>query len=75
MADDADRAADWQEREQALALARHYAHTPTALGTPLTDRAGHRLCLNCGLPIAPARLAVLPGAIRCRDCQSAQEAL
>ncbi|CAP44754.1 hypothetical protein predicted by Glimmer/Critica [Bordetella petrii] len=30
-------------------------------------------CLDCGDAIAPARLAVLPGAARCMDCQTAHE--
>lgn len=44
------------------------------------DEAIHRLetnqygiCTECGTDIAPARLAALPFAERCRDCQERQE--
>jgi len=30
-------------------------------------------CIDCGVDIAPARLAVYPTAVRCVDCQHAHE--
>lgn len=65
--------------EQALAQhlaahrARQHAREAHPLGTPWTDAAGQRLCLDCGEPIDPRRLAALPGCIRCCDCQELVE--
>lgn len=40
----------------------------------LQARPGATECASCGDPIGPARLAALPAAARCTDCQSALEA-
>jgi RNA polymerase-binding transcription factor DksA len=32
------------------------------------------LCCDCGEPVAPERLAAVPGAECCTDCQAAREA-
>lgn len=38
------------------------------------DSGRYGVCTECGCDIAPARLAALPFAERCRDCQENQEA-
>lgn len=37
------------------------------------DRNGRVVCLDCGEPIPPARLAAVPDACRCVECQRAGE--
>lgn len=55
---------DADRREDALAdLRRHRAPLPAATG----------ICRDCGDPIDPERLAALPQATRCIDCQLAAE--
>ena len=55
------------EREGAVA-ARRRAARREALS------AGRPDCADCGAPIAPARLAAVPSAVRCVDCAAAMEA-
>lgn len=54
---------DTDRREAALAARRAAPATPPATG----------ICRDCGDPIDPERLAALPHAIRCLDCQLAAE--
>lgn len=35
---------------------------------------GTPLCADCGVPLLPARLAILPRACRCAECQGRREA-
>jgi RNA polymerase-binding transcription factor DksA len=63
--DDADRAGPLIDLELDTLLAGR---------EPLESRAspgGH--CVDCGDPIDPARLAALPGALRCIDCRRDDE--
>lgn len=55
------------ERERALRAALRPKAPPsvTAMGQP---------CLDCGEPIAPARLRAKPDAVRCTECQGLREA-
>ena len=55
-----------QEAEAAMhdrALAAARPRTGSRIGP------GPGICVECGGPIAPARLAALPGARTCIDCQ------
>jgi len=38
------------------------------------EQGAYGLCSDCGRPIAQARLAALPFAVRCRECQERREA-
>jgi phage/conjugal plasmid C-4 type zinc finger TraR family protein len=59
--DDADRAADYQERLNAQALDAHRSHR---------NRAGHPThCVDCGREIQPVRRSAVPGCTRCVMCQ------
>lgn len=55
-----------EERVRAVALSR--------VRQELQARPGVTECASCGDPIGAARLAALPAATRCTDCQSALEA-
>jgi phage/conjugal plasmid C-4 type zinc finger TraR family protein len=69
MADEADRAGEYEERHRAAAIkaARGYAAVPT----PITDE--HRYCDDCGIMIPEARVRLVPWATRCVDCQELAE--
>lgn len=70
MADDADRAQVIEMAERAEALRR--ARQPAA-ETPRIDALGHRLCVDCAEPIGSLRLAAVPNAVRCTECQIRRE--
>lgn len=53
--------ADWQRRRQVAAA------------LDLISSGQYGLCDTCGHPIAAARLAALPSAIRCVACQAGHE--
>lgn len=63
--DDADRAAERQEAEMAVALASRQA----AASAPPSDGR----CHDCGEAIDPRRLRLLPHAHRCIHCQRAAD--
>lgn len=63
MADLIDRAQDLEQRQRATALARRRP----------VPAAGGGTCVMCGEPIAQERLAALPGAARCVECQNSME--
>lgn len=65
MADWIDEAQQLDADRRADALAAHRAARATAHATGI--------CRDCGDPIDPERLAALPHAIRCLDCQRAAE--
>ena len=60
MADDVDAAQTITEIHLAAALRQHRAQASAPPGTGL--------CVVCGDPIAPARLAALPSARTCITC-------
>lgn len=64
--DDADQAARLAALERSIALGSRYepAHDPQD-----RDAQGQIICCECAGPIDPRRLALLPHAIRCGDCQ------
>jgi phage/conjugal plasmid C-4 type zinc finger TraR family protein len=69
MADEADRAAEYEERHRdaAIMAARGYA----AHAVPQPD--DHRYCDDCGISIPDARIRLIPWAKRCVDCQGLAE--
>ncbi|AKL43321.1 TPA: TraR/DksA family transcriptional regulator [Serratia marcescens] len=66
--DNLDMAFEAEMRWQAEQLARQQRHTSQAL--PVT---AVRECEDCLHPIPPARLAALPQAACCVDCQELRE--
>ncbi|WP_413207779.1 TraR/DksA family transcriptional regulator [Rhodospirillum sp. A1_3_36] len=64
MADDGDRAQAAMERHLAQALSAHSRR-------PQVN--GNGICRDCGCEIPAERLAVLPWAARCVDCQDDHE--
>lgn len=62
MADDGDRAKDWQEQQIEDALAAHQR----TQGHPVTSRVD---CKECGEEIPLARRRVVPGCRYCVECQ------
>lgn len=70
-ADPIDAAADYADRHNADALARHRAPQPAAVQS--IDPEGHIVCRDCDEPIPPARLAAHPHALRCIDCQEDED--
>lgn len=66
--DDFDRAALTEAQFQAASLAaqQRKAH-------PLVPITGSRECEDCGVIIPPARLAIVPEAVCCIDCQTLRE--
>ena len=69
MADEIDLAqeAEALHHQAALAAARsHRAETPLVID-------GVRVCTECEEPIALERLASVPAAVRCWNCQDALE--
>jgi DnaK suppressor protein len=69
--DIADVAAEYEQRERDLALARRRA---TPMEEPDEDSNGNRYCLDCGEIIPEARVAAVM-AVRCVDCAGHREKL
>ena len=61
-----------QQRDLALRdkAAVHLEEIEAALARLVEGTYG--VCVDCGRPVAPERLAALPWAARCIDCQSAR---
>ncbi len=67
MSDIADAASDIEQQHRDRALQQ--AAAARASEAPL-EHDGVRLCLDCHDPIEHARLAALPTAVRCTECQA-----
>jgi len=65
--------ADEGQQAEALFLAGAIAAARAALAGAQVIVNGQVVCADCGQPIPAKRLAAVPGAIRCRDCQEAAE--
>ena len=65
MTDIIDRASFLEEQHRELALKKHQEQQQ--------QKPGDGYCLDCNLPILPARLKALPNVSRCVDCQHLQE--
>lgn len=68
MTDEIDRAQDAAEAFRADALRRHQAKALRA-----TPRGEKRRCEDCGELIPVARVAAVPAAVCCIDCQELRE--
>ena len=68
MTDLLDAASELEQwhRDQALAAARQ----PQPPGEAPRTRRGKRLCLDCDQAIDKRRLAIVPAAARCAECQA-----
>jgi phage/conjugal plasmid C-4 type zinc finger TraR family protein len=66
MADLAYEAQTHEARRLAGALSALKRPRPSE---PQLVRGGAVVCLDCGNPVPPARLAAVPGACRCTLCQ------
>jgi DnaK suppressor protein len=66
---------DVYEREKALALLQTAERKLESIerAIRLAEEGQYGLCENCGNPIDPARLEVLPQATLCLSCQRAVE--
>ena len=73
MMDIFDRAQEADELFQRQALnAIRSPRFSQKVERPLVEN-GVTLCLDCEEPIPPARLAAVPGAVRCARCQAMKE--
>ena len=68
----ADRATDTFEEEKALGLRSHFEGELLDVEDALRriDEGTYGKCAECGREIAPERLAAMPTATLCIDCQS-----
>ncbi len=70
MADDIDQAQQNDEFFRRQAIQAHFAGLSRIEAQTATGD-----CIDCGEPIESARLAAMPNAIRCLDCQARHERL
>ena len=69
MGDIIDMAQAREERERENALRARELRARATCG--VSNEGG--VCPDCGDAIEPQRLAVIPNAVRCADCQGARE--
>jgi RNA polymerase-binding protein DksA len=74
--DQFDLAQDYLSKERRLALVAQSRRQLEQVEAALRrlDEGTYGKCANCGAPIAPPRLKVLPDALLCIECQERQEA-
>lgn len=68
-----DAADEAQKHTDAFLLEAVNARRAGSPEEQLRDNAGVVICKDCGEPIPRARLASIPDAVRCRDCQELWE--
>jgi phage/conjugal plasmid C-4 type zinc finger TraR family protein len=68
MADDLDRAAEYEALRLKVALENHFAQA-----RDMAEADGDGICIDCGEPIPEARQRALPGCRRCIECQQRYE--
>jgi phage/conjugal plasmid C-4 type zinc finger TraR family protein len=73
--DSVDGAADVYEREKTLAIIQTLEKKLASIERALrvAEKGRYGICEVCGLPIDPARLAVVPQATTCVTCQEKLE--
>jgi RNA polymerase-binding transcription factor DksA len=71
-ADNADAVSDF-ERNQAIIANSRLVLKQVQAALARLDNGAYGVCERCGKPIEPRRLAALPYATLCRDCQEATE--
>lgn len=64
---------DMAQASEALEIRAALSRVGQASGPGPVLIGGTPCCIDCEEPIAPARLAALPGCSRCLDCQQALE--
>jgi DnaK suppressor protein len=71
-----DLAQDYLSKERRSALVARSRRQLEQVEEALRrlDEGTYGKCANCGAPIAPSRLKVLPAALLCIKCQERQEA-
>jgi RNA polymerase-binding transcription factor DksA len=69
--DSVDAASDVYEREKTLAIIQTLEKKLAAVEHALqaAKKGGYGVCEVCGIPIDPARLAVMPHSTTCIKCQ------
>jgi DnaK suppressor protein len=74
--DEADESLRLQIRDLRLSLDEREARLAQAIEEALgrMARGEFGICVDCGLPIEPARLRLVPWTVRCADDQQALEA-
>ena len=74
-ADSADAVEAEPEDDVAFALIQMKAETLERVDEAVRhfDEGTYGHCVDCGEPIAPARLRALPFAVRCRTCEEIRE--
>jgi RNA polymerase-binding transcription factor len=72
-----DLAQDYRSKERRSALVARSRRQLEQVEAALQrlDEGAYGKCANCGAPIAPSRLKVLPVALLCIQCQERQETL
>jgi DnaK suppressor protein len=77
MADEIDRAQQYDEMYRTQALNTHFdrRRKRTGLHRDLAGGTGSAECTDCGEPINPSRILAMPHAIRCVECQERHERL
>lgn len=73
MTDVIDTANDLADSEREALVARELARGHTPRATPVHATDGRRLCIACGVPIDQKRLAAVPHAVACTECEQANE--
>lgn len=73
MVDVIDTANDLAEGEREARIAEVLARGRTPRATPMHATDGRRLCIECGEPIDQQRLAAVPHAVACMECESGAE--
>ncbi len=71
MTEQIDQAQELDQVFRDRALANHKNNQRCEL--PDEDESGIRYCLDCGEEIPNKRIEVLPGAVRCVQCQARKE--
>jgi DnaK suppressor protein len=74
--DQFDLAQDYLSKERRSALVAQSRRQLEQVEAALRrlDEGTYGKCANCGAPVAPSRLKVLPAALLCIKCQERQEA-
>ncbi len=73
MADDIDRAQQYDEMYRDQALNAHLNKLRSGAGMPPMEFGRPVECVDCGEPIEPKRLQANPTAVRCIACQTILE--
>lgn len=76
--DEIDLAQDYEAMHREIALREHFRRRNSESRDPGLHPKGagpgeRRICRDCGEEIETARLAVMPFAVRCTQCQGIKE--